>query len=339
MVERTDRLTVRCFLQLIRKSIANFTKAATDKNTIEDTSDIQDVPAELYSAIRWIMIGPIDSLETKMRTNVVDRALLTMCQNIMYGFKSNRQVNYKPRTESSLFRQHQARENPQVLGLALTVHHKTRDKMLMNLLSSHGFCVPYGRTLRMETALANVVVESTRQLNGLYVPPFLKKRGFVFFGVDNMDFAEDTLDGKGNTHGTITAVYKKADVVGEPVAPPLNITDAHTFSVTPYHVHMKPCDKPKPQHTKRTEDFVTSKKSSCSNLLLQFGWVVATVVSRMQQLQKASSNIPVWAGYNSLLSESKRLTNIGALPLLPDLAHEDTQNQYESDDDSDGGDM
>ncbi|KAM4053253.1 LOW QUALITY PROTEIN: uncharacterized protein ACNLHF_005989 [Anomaloglossus baeobatrachus] len=337
MVERTDRLTVGCFLQLIRKSIANFTKAATVKNTIEVTSDIQDVPAELYSTIRWIMIRPIDSLETKKRTNV-DRASLTMCQNIMYGFKSNRLVNYKPRTESSLFRQHHARENPQVPGLALTIHHKTRDKMLMNLLGSHGFCVPYGCTQRMETALANAVIESTRQLNGLYVPPFLKKGAFVLFVVDNTDFAEDTPDGKGTTHGTITAVYQKADIVGEPVAPPLNITDA-TLSVTPYHVHMKPCDKPKAQYTKRTKDFVTSKKSSGSNQLSQFGWVVATVVSRIQQQQKASSNIPVWAGYNSLLSESKQLTNIGALPLLPDLAHEDTQMQYESDENSDGGDM
>jgi len=32
----------------------------------------------------------------------------------------------------------------------------------------------------------------------------------------------DTADGKGATHGTITAVYQKAEVLGEPVAPPLS---------------------------------------------------------------------------------------------------------------------
>ncbi|XP_069603021.1 uncharacterized protein [Ranitomeya imitator] len=76
--------------QLIRKSIANFTTEVNDKNTITVTSDINDVPAELYSAIRWIITGPIDSLETQRRTKIVDRAALTMSQNIMYEFKSRR---------------------------------------------------------------------------------------------------------------------------------------------------------------------------------------------------------------------------------------------------------
>lgn len=307
--------------QVIRKSIAIFTKAVTDPTTIQVTSDIHDVPAELYTAIRWIMIGPVDCLETERRTKVVDRAALTMSQNIMYGFKSDRQVNYKPTRESAVFRPPQTRENPQVLGLALTVHHKTRNKMLINLLSAHDYCVPYSRTLRMETALANAVVQNTRELEGLYVPPFLKKGAFVFFAVDNTDFAEDTPDGKGTTHGTITAVYQKADVRGAPVAPPLKITEAHTLSVSPYHVHMMQCDKPKPQHAKRTENFVTSNEISCSYQLSQLGWIVATALSRFER-GEAASNIPGWAGYNSLLSESKPLTHVGALPLLPEVAHE-----------------
>jgi len=86
--------------QVIRKSIANFTKAAKDTNTIEVTSDMHDVAAELYTVIRWIMIGPAVSLECQRRTKVVDRAALMVSQNITYGFKSQRQVSYKPRTES-----------------------------------------------------------------------------------------------------------------------------------------------------------------------------------------------------------------------------------------------
>jgi len=59
--------------------------------------------------------------------------------------------------------------------------------MLMDLLSAHDYCVPYSRTLLMETALANAAVENTRQFQGLYVPPF-KKGAFVFFVVDNTGF-------------------------------------------------------------------------------------------------------------------------------------------------------
>ena len=37
---------------------------------------------------------------------------------------------------------------------------------------------------------------------------------------------------------------------------------------------------------------------------------------------KRSSQIPGWASYNSLLSTSKPLTEVGASPLLPEVAHE-----------------
>jgi len=211
--------------QVIRKSIANFTKAAKDTNTIEVTSDMHDVAAELYTVIRWIMIGPAVSLECQRRTKVVDRAARTVSQNITYGFRSQQQLQVKNRIGSIQSRPPHARENPQVLGLALTVHHDTHNKMLMDLLSAHDYCVSYGRALVMETALANAVVESTREFQGLYVLPFLKKGAFVFFA----DFSEDTADGKVTTHGTITAVYQKAEVPGEPVAPPLKIGDAQSL--------------------------------------------------------------------------------------------------------------
>lgn len=319
--EEDNMKTIYRAAQLIRRSVVNFTKASKDTHAIEVNSGIHDVPAELYTMIRWILVGPACNLETLRKNKVVDRAALTVSQNIMYGFKSNRQVNYKPKTESTAFRTPHARENPQVMGLALTVHHDTRNKMMVDFLSAHDYCVPYGRTLLMETALANAVVENTREFQGLYVPPFLKKGAFVFFAVDNTDFSEDTVDGKGTTHGTITAVYQKADVHGEPIARPLKIDDVHSLSVTPYHVDMMPCNKPKPLLVKRTYKFVSSKEISGTHYLTQFGWIVATAISRMEA-GKASSNIPGWAGYNSLLSESKPLTQVGALPLLPELAHE-----------------
>lgn len=83
VMKRDNMQTIYRAAQVIRKSIANFTKAAKDTNTIEVTSDIHDVPAELYTMIRWIMIGPADSMETQRRTKVVDRAALTVSQNIM----------------------------------------------------------------------------------------------------------------------------------------------------------------------------------------------------------------------------------------------------------------
>jgi hypothetical protein len=69
-----------------------------------------------------------------------------------------RQLQAKKRISSIQFRPHHARENSQVLGLALTLHHDNRNKVMMDFLSAHDYCVLYGHTLLIETALANAVV-------------------------------------------------------------------------------------------------------------------------------------------------------------------------------------
>jgi len=79
-----------------------------------------------------------------------------------------------------------------------------------------------------ETAIANAVVENALKFDGVYVPPFLKKGTFVFFAVDNTDFVEETADGKGTTHGTITVVYQKKNAPGEVIAPTLEVSEAKT---------------------------------------------------------------------------------------------------------------
>jgi len=53
----------------------------------------------------------------------------------------------------------------------------------------------------------------------------------VFFAVDNADFSEDTADRKETAHGTVTAVYKRAEVPGEKVAPHRKIGVVQSLSV------------------------------------------------------------------------------------------------------------
>ena len=40
---------------------------------------------------------------------------------------------------------------------------------------------------------------------------FFVKNRHVFFAIDNVDFAEDTHDGKHTLHGTAMAIYQKTD--------------------------------------------------------------------------------------------------------------------------------
>ena len=102
----------------------------------------------------------------------------------------------------------------------------------------------------------------------------------------------------------------------------LTIGDAKSLSVTPYHVNIIHCDKPKPQPNKRTNEFAVNKQGISGNYqLTHMGWLIASAVSRLKEGED-SRKIPCWAGYNSLMSTSKSVTQVGALPLLPEVVHE-----------------
>lgn len=320
--EMDDTRTMYKAAKLIRKSIDVFTKDKQQTNTIKVSSMREDVPTELYSLIRWILVGPEEELQTELRSRTVDRSALTISQNIMYAFKTRRQVHHQPKEKTETFRTQHVRENPQVLGMALSVHHDTRNKKLVDFLHMQNCCVSYGRSLLLETAIANAVVENTRQFDGLYVPPFLKKGAFVFFAVDNTDFAEDTADGKGTTHGTITAVYQKADVAGEYIAPSLELNEPKNLAIVPYHVPIMPCNKPKPGPFVRKDKFIVNTIGvDESYKLTTLGWIIALVLSRTKE-GREQSKIPGWAGFKSLMSSCQPVTQVGALPLLPEVAHE-----------------
>lgn len=112
--------------KLIRRRITDFTEEKKQIDTVTVASTKEDVPPALYSLIRWILVGPEEELQTEMRSRTVDRSALTISQNIMYAFKTRRQVQHEPKQALDSFRTQCVRENPQVLGLALSVDHDTR---------------------------------------------------------------------------------------------------------------------------------------------------------------------------------------------------------------------
>ena len=313
---------------LVRKSRENFSTKDQQDEYIQVSSSEQDVPGELKAMVRWIMLGPVEEMQSEARTNVVDRSVLTVSQTIMYGLKSRRQAMYKPRNESALFRPQRQRENPNVIGTALAVHHDTRNKKMVDLLNAQGYCVPYSRILLLETSIANAVVKNTTLFQGLYVPPILKRGRLPVFGFDNTDFAEDTPNGKDTTHGTIIVVFQKADGAGETIAPPLQITEATNLTVTPHHTEIIPCNKPKPVTGSSSSregmvEFTVNKTGVDKHYqLTHLGWVLALALSRTNT-ERNLTKLPCWAGYNSLLpTRPLSVTQIGALPLMPEVAHE-----------------
>ena len=157
-------------------------------------TDIQDhIPKKLYTFICWVIQGPASSLQTSSCEMSVHQNVMTITQNILYAFKSECQVQYKPKNEESLFCHRY--EWPQLLAVAIAVHKATRSKKLIQFLHGFALSVDYSHILRIETKLASYVLDKIA-LEGAYVPPCIGKGRFIFFAIDNSDFNEDTLDGK-----------------------------------------------------------------------------------------------------------------------------------------------
>ena len=67
----------------------------------------------------------------------------------------------------------------------------------------------YNRLLRTEAQIESGVLKRMKKNNELFLPGIVKGR-HVFFAIDNVNFAEDTYDGRDTLHGTAMAIYQKS---------------------------------------------------------------------------------------------------------------------------------
>ena len=62
---------------------------------------------------------------------------------------------------------------------------KTRSNDVVNILSNLNLFIDYEKVLRIETDIANAVVQRALKNNGVYVPPSIQAGLPVYFAVDN----------------------------------------------------------------------------------------------------------------------------------------------------------
>jgi len=152
------------------------------------------IPLSLRMLLKWILQGTGSGAE--VRSEEVEQASVRLAQNIMYETKSNRQVSYQGKSNCRRFNRSRSFENEQVLAVAFKVHAYTRSRSLIQYLHRNGHCISYGRLMVLEAELAKSVMKNMSAENDSYIPPKLIKSVPVFYAVDNIDFDEDTADGK-----------------------------------------------------------------------------------------------------------------------------------------------
>ena len=145
-ISKTDNIVRSAVLQAINSVEKSF--ISTQK-----THD-NDIPTELFSLIKWVLGGHTD-LHGVRNTELITIAK-NICNTIMYNVKSERQVAYKPTNDKVAFKSRY--ENPQVIGLGITVRQFGRKKGIVNLLHPKGDCISNDRCILIGTGIANEVI-------------------------------------------------------------------------------------------------------------------------------------------------------------------------------------
>ena len=116
------------------------------------------------------------------------------------------------------------------LTVSLAIHQAVRSKELVNIPHGFGMAVKYNRLLRVESQIEKTVLKRIESEGGMFLPPDIVKGWHVYFATDNIDFSEDTPDGKRTLHGTAVPIYQK---VGPPDEEP--VLRYHNCSTMKHH--------------------------------------------------------------------------------------------------------
>lgn len=186
----------------LRKSI-NKSKSWVFDGSLETLSS-EHYPQELYCFFRWLINGTKCDVPTEKKCNEVNKRAMNLVQSTISLCMTDRQVSNK---KSEVVKT--SHEMPQQLAVGLAVHQLVRSKDLVNLLHGFGASAEYNRVLRVESQIEESVLKRMENVDGMFLPPDLVEGRHLFFAIDNVDFAEDTYDGRSTLHGTSIAIYQK----------------------------------------------------------------------------------------------------------------------------------
>lgn len=100
---------------------------------------------------------------------------------------------------------------PKSVSLAVMVKHMTNNSSLIDYLHKLGHSISYKDTLALDNNIADTILDEASKV-GMVIPTNITSRcaggGFIQAAADNIDFTEETLDGKNTTHATSMVLYQ-----------------------------------------------------------------------------------------------------------------------------------
>ena len=128
----------------------------------------------------------------------------------MYNMKSDRQARYAQNVLGQKFNRHRYTPLHQI-SMVLSLRHFGCNNVILDMLSAsnYGLAIPPRQCLKWETAIANAVIDNMKENDGVYIPTNLQKDVLPMFSIDNIDWLEDTPDGKNTSHYLQMSVFQR----------------------------------------------------------------------------------------------------------------------------------
>lgn len=263
------------------------------------------VPKTFAKFLEWVLVGPVDVDSERKKS--IDNSVNNIAQITMRAVKSKRQVSYS--TGDGNFRD--MIETPFTVGLGLMVHKESRNKKVIQHLFNLGLSVSYDRIMKIENGIGNAIAEKMSTNGGIYIPEHLVRDVPLHFAIDNIDFKNDTADGKGEFHGTTHVVFQKKQNTQNTQA---------TMAITPSRRSYKfqhpkngqsVCQKPRQPN----DSFCEYEEPSSLIDLSSFRnsdrlWGLLQVVDSLEL-----TPLPTWGAFNSLLTGTPQISHYETLPL------------------------
>lgn len=321
----------------LRKSILKATDKWEFKGSLKDFTHA-NVPDNLYHFTRWLIGGCAKSLSNDAIKTQIDKDTMSLCQSVLSMIKNDRQVINKKTVAMR-----QTLIVPRQVAVGISLHQITRSRKCVDLLHSFGLSIEYNKLSRIETQLAESVLKNMNENNGVFLPPYFVKGRHIFFAIDNVDFLEDTPDGKGTSHVTGLAMYQRV-LPNDHISVLTLLEESHNRSLS---VEALPdcmtklieCSmpkSPKPLGIAHPKFQLSDSNPGLSSISARDKpWLLArTLPQEFLNKQKnsesnqdtitvlASNAVPAWSAYNSMVSEQTPLTRVSVAPLIAAPAHE-----------------
>ena len=314
--EETDEHQLRTLMKaaLVIRKICDSSKKWKFSGNLEYATE--HVPDELNLFFKWCLVGKSGVTTNVRRINEVDSRSKRLSQILLFECLSPRQAS-----NSIAENCYRTRELPLQVGVGLALHRQTRSAKLVNFCSQIGISINYDRVIRIENHIAETVIGHMEITDGIYIPPELEPNMFTHFATDNLDFNEDTPDGKRNLHATVLVAYQSVDTVDSNLVTVKDLTmndNCESVHIPDNIYKLIPCTmksnaKPSLRPLTKSGTELIEHDLLKTALIADISWLFG---KRMELFDEKKSGL-TWSAHNSLVVENNhRKTKVAVFPIL-----------------------